>query len=213
RHIRETVRAFAGALPHRLVAAQIGLEIGPAEPALNPGNLRIPMARMDPRQRGLFGAAWTLGALAELAAGGVDAVAPAALAGEFGSVHTPMQWPQPWFDEGGATLVFPVFHVVAGMAQAAGRRMIAVSASHRSRIASLAHETPGGIRLWLATLTAATQEVSLPGLAAARATQLDQASFGAATEGPGFTKKAARPLDRAGLEIGAYGVVCIESGR
>ncbi|MES1151981.1 MAG: hypothetical protein ABUL54_08800, partial [Dongia sp.] len=102
RHIRQTVRAFAGATPHRIVASTIGLEIGPGDPAPNPRNERVPMARTDPRQRGLFGAAWTLGAMAELAAGGVEAVTPAALAGAFGMA-----------DE---TRLYPIHHVVAGMA-------------------------------------------------------------------------------------------------
>jgi hypothetical protein len=213
RHIRETVRAFAGALPHRLVAAQIGLEIGPGEPAANPDNLRVAMARLDPRQRGLFGAAWTLGALAELAAGGAATVTPAALAGEFGILHAPMPWRQPWFDGRGGTQLFPVYHVIAGMAQGAGRRMIAVSASERHRIASLAHETPDGSRLWLANLTDATQVVALPGFAASKLAQLDATTFMTAAGDPGFMRTAARPFGGGRLEIGAYGVVCIESGR
>jgi hypothetical protein len=213
RHMRETVRAFAGAMPHRLVAAQIGLEIGSGEPAPNPNNLRVAMARMDPRQRGLFGAAWTLGALAELAAGGVAAVTPAALAGEFGMMHAPMPWPQPWFDQRGGTLVFPIYHVVAGLAQAAGCRMISMSCSHPRRIAGLAHETPAGARLWLANLTDTAQEVSVPGLAMARAAQLDVVSFAAAAGDRRFMQRAAQPLGGSALEIGAYGVVCIDSGR
>ena len=83
RHIRETVRAFAGSTPYRLVGAHIGLESGAGDPAPNPRNERVPMAQSDPRQRGLFGAAWSLGAMAELAAGGVDAVSLGAVAGVF----------------------------------------------------------------------------------------------------------------------------------
>src|SRR5262249_37496665 len=95
RHIGATVRAFAGKMPHRVVASAIGLETGPGgDPAPNPENRRTAMARMDPRQRGLFGAAWTLASIGEWARGGVAAVTPAALAGEFGAVYGPLPYAQ-----------------------------------------------------------------------------------------------------------------------
>jgi hypothetical protein len=156
------------------------------------------MARLDPRQRGLLGGAWTLGAMAELAAGGVDAVTPGALAGEFALAEGP--------------LLHPIYHVVAGMAAGAGRSVIATRNSDRTRIAALAHEMPGGIRLWLANLTDDRQAVSLPGLASARGAALDETTFAGAASQPNFMREAAQPVGNT-LEIGAYGVVCIESER
>jgi len=197
RHIRDTVRAFAGATPHRIVASNIGLEIGPGDPAPNPKNERVPMARSDPRQRGLFGAAWTLGAMAELASGGVEAVTPAGLGGAFGLA-----------DEAG---LYPIHHVVAGMAAAAGNRLIAVDGLERGLIAALAHESPNGARLWLANLNEETQVVALP-RSATRAAILDEASFAQAAGDVNFMRNAAHPV-KGILEIGAYGVACIESGR
>jgi hypothetical protein len=214
RHIRDTVRAFAGAVPHRIVAANLGLEIGAGDPAANPGNIRVPMARMDPRQRGLFSAAWTLGAMAELAAGGVDVVTPAALVGEFGLTHMPMPTVQPWFDDQSEAMVYPAFHIVAGMAQAAGRWMIAAKSSDHARVTCLAYEmSGGGTRLWLANLTEAEQVVSLRGLSAPRGTVLDETTFAVAAGEPDFMRNAVRPLAAAEIGIGAYGVACIESGR
>lgn len=197
RHIRETVRAFAGATPYRVVAANIGLEIGPGDPAPNPKNERVPMARADPRQRGLFGAAWTLGAVAELAAGGTDAVTLGALAGEFALAQ--------------GALIHPTYHIVAGMAAAAGQRMIAVKGLDKGRMAGLAHEIPAGTRLWLANLTEERQSVTLPG-AASHATILDETRFAEAAADPNFMRTAAAPVGGT-LKIGAYGVVCIESRR
>jgi hypothetical protein len=197
RHIRETVHAFAGAVPHRIVAANIGLEVGPGDPAPNPDDLRVPMARRDPRQRGLFGAAWTLGAVAELATGGVDAVTLGALAGEFGLTQ-------------GASL-HPIYHVVAGMAAAAGRRTIAVSGLAGGKMTGLAHEAPSGARLWLANLTDQPQRVAL-GMSAARAEVLDETTFAEAARDPDFMRATGRSVN-AIMEIGAYGVACIESGR
>jgi hypothetical protein len=197
RHIRATVQAFAGTMPHRIVAMNIGLDVGAGDPAPNPDNLRVPMARRDPRQRGLFGGAWTLGAMAELAPGGIDAVTLGALAGAFALVD--------------GTSLHPIYHVVAGMAAAAGKRVIRVNGLAPRRIAGLAHETPDGARLWLANLTAEPQTVTLP-KAVARSAVLDETTFGAAAGDPEFLRHAALPAGRD-LEIGAYGVVCIESGR
>jgi hypothetical protein len=199
RHIRETVRAFAGSVPHRIVAANIGLETGPGEPAPNPKNERVPMARLDPRQRGLFGAAWTVGAMAELVpSGGIDAVTLGALAGEFALAE--------------GAVVHPIHHVVAGMAQAAGRRVVAAPSSDCRQVASLAHETEDGLRLWVANLTEERQIVALPPLRMARGAVLDAGSFAEAGADPGFMRTQARPVGGR-LEIDAYGVVCIESGR
>jgi len=197
RHICETVRAFTGQLPHRIVAANIGLETGPGDPAPNPKNERVPMARFDPRQRGLFGAAWSLGAMAELAAGGVDAVTMGALAGEFALTH-------------GAG-VYPACHVVTGMAAAAGRRMFAVAGPQQGRIAGLAYEAAGGAHLWLANLTEEAQVVALR-TPATRAAILDERTFAAAGRDPDFMRTTGRSIGGS-LEIGAYGVACIESGR
>ena len=49
-----------------------------AAPAENPKNIRQAMNRVDPRERGLIGAAWYAGYLARAAAAGVDAVTLAA---------------------------------------------------------------------------------------------------------------------------------------
>ena len=216
RHIGGTVRAFADKTPHRVVASAIGLETGPGgDPAPNPENRRTAMARMDPRQRGLFGAAWTLAAIGEWARGGVAAVTPAALAGEFGTAYRPLPYPQPWFDDFGRAAVYPLYHVIAGMAQAAGHELIESASSDPSGIASIAHRLPGGgARLWLANLCDRPRQVRPPPLAGnARLSCLDQSRFGAAALDPAFLETCSEPLTTNEIEIGAYGVVRIESGR
>jgi hypothetical protein len=216
RPIIATVRAFAGKTPHRLVASSIGLETGAGgDPAPNPENLRTPMARMDPRHRGLFGAAWTLAAIGKCARSGVAAVTPAALAGEFGIAYGPLPYAQPWFDDHGRAAVYPLYHVIAGMAQAAGRELIESASSDPSGIASIAHRLPGGgARLWLANLCDRPQRVALPLLAGdARLSRLDQSRFEAAALDPDFLQTNSESLCTSEIEIGAYGVVRIESGR
>jgi len=215
RHIVATVRAFAGKTPHRLAASGIGLETGSGgDPAPNPQSLRMPMARVDPRHRGLFGAAWTLASIGEWARGGVAAVTPAALAGEFGVAYGPLPYAQPWFDDRGGG-VYPLYHVIAGMAQAAGRELIESGSSDPSGIASIAHRLPGGgARLWLANLRDRPQKVALPPFAGdARFSRLDQSCFEAAALDPAFFQTHSEFLSTSEIEIGAYGVVRIESGR
>jgi hypothetical protein len=215
RHIVATVRAFAGKMPHRVVASAIGLETGTGgDPAPNPENRRAAMARRDPRHRGLFGAAWALAAIGEWARGGVAAVTPAALAGEFGIAHGALPYAQPWFDDLGRPAVFPVYHVIAGMAQAAGQAVIESTSSDSGRVASIAHRLPdGGMRLWLANLRDGAQRVALPRFVGdASLARLDQSGFEAAVLDPAFFDSHGESLTTDDIEIGAYGVVRIESG-
>ncbi|HUL09313.1 MAG TPA: hypothetical protein VLV76_23480 [Candidatus Acidoferrum sp.] len=215
RHVVATVQAFAGKTPHRVVASAIGLDTSAGgDPAPNLENRRAAMARRDPRQRGLFGAAWALAALGEWARGGVAAVTPAALAGEFGIAHGPLPYAQPWFDNLGRPAVFPIYHVVAGLAQGAGQAIIESASSDPVRIASIAHRLPGGgMRLWFANLRDEAQRVALPRCAGdARLARLDQSSFEAAALDPAFLDSHGESLTTNETEIGAYGVVRIESG-
>jgi hypothetical protein len=202
-HIVATVRAFAGATPHRVVASGIGLEIGTGgDPVANPKNERVAMAGVDPRHRALFGAAWALASIGAMAQGGVAAVTPAALAGAFGLIR----------DD---NAVFPIYHVIAGMAEAARQELIEARPSDATRLASLAHrKVDGGRCLWLANLRDTAQKVRVPDLGGdARIACLDEASFSAAANDTTFLRTQARPLTRPEIEIGAYGVVRIESGR
>jgi hypothetical protein len=215
-HIAATVRAFAGKMPHRLVASAIGLETGlPGDSIAKQENRRVPMARMDPRHRGLFGAAWALAAIGQWARSGAAAVTPAALAGEFGIAHILLPYDQPWFDGLGRAALFPIYHVVAGMAEAAGQAMIESGSSDSGRIASIAHRLPGGgMRLWLVNLQDELQRVTLPHLASdTRLAWLDHSSFEAAAFDPTFLDTNSESLGSSEIDIGAYGVVRIESGK
>ena len=214
-HIARTVRTFAGKLPYRLISSSIGLDIGPyGESAPNPDNGRSTMVRMDPRHRALFGAAWTLGSIAAAARGGISAVSPAAVVGEFGIVHRRLPYDQPWFDDLAGPAVYPVYHVVAGMARAAGRPLVEVMSADRSRVAAVAYrEADSGTSLWLANLRDAPQRVLLAGIDNARVSRLDESTFEAAASDPSFLQTQASALLSAELEIGAHGVLRIQTGR
>lgn len=196
-----TVRAFAGAMPYRLIALSLGLDSGPyGEPASNPDNTRRTLVRRDPRQRGLFAAAWTLGAIAEAAHNGVAAVTPAALTGDLGIA-----------EGGDQHSLYPIYHVVRGLARSAGRAVAGMVSSDPARVRALGcRDARGRIVLWLANLTGETQRVTLPEGGNLR--RLDEETFAAAATAPDFLdKQKATRIGRA-IEIGAYGIALIEMG-
>ena len=78
-------------------------------PMANPENIRQAMNGMDPRQRGLFAAAWSLGFVARFARGGAEAITLGGGVGEFGIAYAKMDYQQPYFDENGG--VYPAYHV------------------------------------------------------------------------------------------------------
>lgn len=215
-HIVATVRAFAGDKPYRLIAASLGVDANPyGSPTPNPGNERITLVRMDPRHRGLFGAAWTLAMIGELARAGIHAVSPAAPAGEFGIVHRKLSYAQPWFDGLGRAAVYPVYHVIAGAAQAAGKPCVETISSDRARVLTASwREADGGTSLWLANLQDSPQRVALRGLGGGvlRVAVLDESTFEPAAADPDFLTKHAAARDARELELGAYGVARVQVG-
>ena len=142
--VAESVRAFAAGKPYRVGPSMLGMRDNPygAAPMPNPENRRIAMAINDPRQRGLFGAAWNLGYAARMAAAGVEALTLSAPVGAFGVVYARTDFPQPWFDERGAG-VYPLYHVLRGIAQAAGKPRLEATSSHPGAVQALAWQDDG----------------------------------------------------------------------
>jgi hypothetical protein len=120
-HVVRSTRSFIGAKPYRVGPSALGARDNPsgASAAPNPDNGRIALVTMDPRQRGLLGAAWYLGYAAQLARAGVDAVWRGAPVGEHGVIHDRGDYPQPWFDRQDAG-VYPAWLVLRGRAAGAG---------------------------------------------------------------------------------------------
>jgi hypothetical protein len=164
---------------------------------------------MDPRQRGLFGAAWTVGYLAAFAASGAEAIVLGTATGPRGAIHRRLDQPMPWFDEGGGSRrVYPLFHVIAAAAAASGAEVLGVRSSAPRRVAALGWHEAKAARLLVANLTADTQRVALTGAAAAGAKgrMLDAAAFAAATAGPDWAKQGGTPLVGGRLELSPYAV-------
>jgi hypothetical protein len=207
-----STREFSAGKPYWVGPSTIGMRQNPygSAPMENPGNGRLAMARIDPRQRGLLGAAWNLGYAAHMARGAVDTLTLSAPVGEYGIVHCPMPFAQPWFDEAGG--VFPVYHVIAGLAAAAGRQSLATVSSAGRDVQAVAYRTAGATILWLANLTGVEHEIAVDGLSGGvgRMQILDETTFERCAAGPaGFAATIRQgPIDRATLA--PYAVVRLE---
>jgi hypothetical protein len=214
--IIESAAAISGGKAWRVGPSGIGTRDNPygVGPALNPGNGRICMAEMDPRQRALFAAAWTVGYLAAFAASGAEALVLGATTGPRGALYRALQQPQPWFDGAEGRRVYPVFHVIAAAAAASGQDVLAASSSAPRRIAAVAWRRQRATRLVLANLTPEDQRVALDGafLAGATCRVLDAASFAAATTEVDWARRPGAPLRGNRIELPAYAVAFVAVG-
>src|SRR5206468_1826378 len=204
----------AGNLPYRLGPSSIGMRYNPygttTDP--NPGNSRVAFARQDPRQRGLFGAAFALGYLARATAAGIDTVCFGAPTGPFGLIHCKTDYPQPWFDDQAVPSVYPLYHPLMAIAAANGAPALSVTSSEPKRVLALAYEQDSRrIALWLANLTAEPQPVRLTGQLPSSSVirWLDTAHFETAALDPAGFERAIEPLLDRSLTLGPYALVHI----
>lgn len=209
-----TARGFIGKTAYRIGPSSIGCRDNPygQTPTPNPDNLRVCLTKSDPRQRGLFGAAWTLGYVASLATTGVDAVSLGAPTGPLGLIHRRGQGALPYYDALADTAVYPAYHVVAGLTRAAGAPLVAAVSSDAASVRSLAYRAPGATLLWLANMTAQVRQVQVTHTGAQPfGIVLDEASFERATTAPPAFQADVQALDLHKLVLGAFAValVCI----
>jgi hypothetical protein len=212
-HVIGSTRSFIGDKPYRVGPSALGARDNPygASAAPNPHNGRIALVTMDPRQRGLLGAAWYLGYAAHMARGGVDAVCLGAPVGELGLIYVRTDYPQPWFDQHGAK-VYPAYHVLRGLAAGAGHPQLATELSDGAAVQAVAWRADGAVVLWLANLTGTSQRVALEGLPGerARVARLDESSFVAATADADALAGLAEDAAPDQLELAPYAVLRVE---
>lgn len=209
----QTCRSFADGKPYRVGPSSIAMRFNPygAKTMDNPDNIRIAMARMDPRQRGLINSAWTVGYLAHMAWGGIEVVTLQAPTGEFGLIYHSMNWQQLWFDDADA-VVYPAFHVVADMADAAGAEVLETTSSYSHDVECIAYRAHGKTTLWIANLTGEPRQVSINGLAAAQASiqTLDADSFEQCVNSADGFAATAKTAAVNSLTLSPYAVVRID---
>ncbi|MGH6928781.1 MAG: hypothetical protein ACREEV_10725, partial [Dongiaceae bacterium] len=217
-YVVQSTRAFIGRTPYRVGPSAIPARDNPygASTAPNSNNNRVCLARMDPRQRGLFGAAWNLGYAAAFAYGGIEVVTLGAPTGPAGMICRRTDYPQPYFDDLKGAAVYPVYHVIAGLGSALGHKLMAAKSSDPTTVACLAYRDSTGPVLWLANLTGEERTVKIGGLgkAAMQLHLLDEDSFQTVTTDPAFLEKPGKKLRSAGsVKLGPYAVARLSPAR
>ncbi len=209
-----STRAMIGEKPYRIGPSAIAARSNPYGKGLvdHPGDERVCLTDNDPRQRGHFNAAWTLGYIAACAYGGVEAVATGAATGPLGFIYRRADYPQPYFDSTDGPAVYPAFHIMAGLAQGRGRPLVEVRMSPAGGAAALAWRDGGRVVLWLANLTAEPLELKIDGLGESlrRAVILDAAVFEQAVGSLDALVALARPFEGKELTLDAYAVARLD---
>ena len=152
-HIYRSAGALAGERDYRLGLVAIGMRSNPYGSGVMENSLqnRIAMAGADPRQRGLFAAAWAVGAVAATEGHKVSSLALSALVGPFGAIHRREAWAQPGYQESGTVMVYPIFHVLRFMSAMGGAPRLFMRSAGNG-IVGVASQDHSAIRLIIANL-------------------------------------------------------------
>ncbi|WP_051333993.1 hypothetical protein [Mesorhizobium sp. WSM3224] len=216
-HLIRSTRTFMGErLPLRIGPSQLGCRENPygTSTAPNEANARVCLSRIDPRQRGLFNAAWTVGYFAACGREGVEAVAFGAFTGPFGHVYRKADFVQPWYDQQDRRMMYPAFHLMAGLSQLKGATLLSVETSGAESVATIAAEKDGRATLWLSNLTAKTQSVQLSDTPiSARIALLAADQFERAATDLNFMENSVRQLDDQFISLDAYTVARVDLDR
>ncbi|MBL8293714.1 MAG: hypothetical protein JNN08_17850, partial [Bryobacterales bacterium] len=201
----ETVRSAARFLPSKAIAVTpVSLR-----PRFNPqaaGPSGMPAeSRFDPRQKSLFGAAWTVGSLKYLSEAGANSVTYYEAAGPAGLME--------------GARAFPLFHVLADAMDFAGAEVTAVDATDPLRVCALSMERRGVRRMLVANLTAEAQVARLWDGWMGRQVQirrLDEHSFERACDSPVAYRRATTeqldfPSGRLEIPLLPYSVIRLDT--
>ncbi len=176
------------------------MRFNPNAAAASPPTPDVAPTDMDARQRGLFGACFTLGQIAAWSAAGLETLVLHAPFGPSGLIHARAKFPQPWYDALTEGAVYPVWQVMAGLAGQSGAALRTMRNDAPEHVVALATADA----LWVGNLGTDAIEIALPGT---RARVLDADSFAeAATEPDEFWIRGTKPLASGLLRLGAYAV-------
>jgi D-apionolactonase len=205
-YLAKSVESFIDGKPYHVGPSAIGLRMNPygEAPMANPHNIRQAMNGMDPRQRGLFGAAWSVGFAARFAQGGASALTLGGTVGEFGIAYAKRDYPQPWFDEAGG--VYPVFHAIKGLAGLRGQPLIDLVISNPREVQAIAAERDGQTEVWLANLTDQPETVELRPKLAGSLSVLSAAEFELATQDASAMRSLERPFSGEAITLPPYAI-------
>ncbi len=142
---------------------------------------------VDPRQTSLFGGGWTLGSIARLATTGfVHSLTYFETTGWRGVMETEAGPPLPEKFPSAPGTVFPMFHVLADIAEFPSKQIYPTHSSHPLLVAGLTlFDTRGRRRILVANLTGEPQDAKIKtGTCQARVRQLDETNAEAAMRDP-----------------------------
>ena len=147
--IFRSAEAMAQGRPIVLGPSQIGCRDNPYGQAAspNPDGIRKAMTDDDPRQRGHFAAAWTVGFLARCVGTAVSHVAIGSPVGRFGVLHDDID------GRSEQDAVRPVYDVLRAVGEAGRAEAVVASSSAPNRIAGVAWREDQAVHLLLANLT------------------------------------------------------------
>jgi len=210
-HVLKSGRAIAGGRDYRLGLVAIGMRSNPYGSGVveNVQQNRVAMAGADPRQRGLFAAAWAVGAIAATEGHNVSSLALSALVGPFGAIYRREAWAQPGYQENETGMVYPIFHVLRFLSAMGGATRLSVRPAG-NRIAGVASRDHAQVCLMIANLGTNVSSVQVPGEAQIRI--LDADNFQTAIHDPHWLDTgqamhgphvALTPLSIAFIRVGA----------
>jgi hypothetical protein len=205
-YLATSIRAFSGGKPYHVGPSAIGLRMNPygEAPMANPHNIRQAMNGMDPRQRGLFAAAWSVGFVARFAKGGASALTLGGGTGEFGITYAKQDYPQPWFDENDG--IYPVYHAIKGLAQLRRQPLLDLEISTPDELQAIATRHDGGLELWVANLTDQTKSVELTPKLTGKVSVLSASEFELSTKDIHVMDSLERELIDDELSLPPYAV-------
>jgi D-apionolactonase len=120
-----------------------------------------PPPPVDPRQMSLFGAAWTLGSLKYLAESGAASVTYYETTGWRGVIETEAGSPLPNRFPSEPGMVFPLYHLLADVAECKAGQLLACHSSDPLAVLGLAVRKGSTLHILLANLTPIPQAVVL----------------------------------------------------
>ena len=157
-----TARHVAGGKPIVVSPVTLKPRFNPyatgAVPATPPGHLP---PQVDPRQMALFGAAWTAGSIKYLSQGGAFSATYYETTGWRGVMETETGSSEPDLFPSLPGAVFPLYHILADAGEFSGGDVVGTVSSDPLRVDGLALQKNGRLRLIVANMTNAPQEVAV----------------------------------------------------
>jgi hypothetical protein len=182
-HVLASGKALSEGCDYRLGLVSIGMRSNPYGPnvAANPHQVRVPMARCDPRHRGMFAAAWAVGAVAATEGYGVASLSLTSPVGPFGMICRSIDGQMAVHNCRGDMAVYPLFHVITALGELEQSPRLSVLGLP-PELKVVAAETSKGCLLVCTNLSPDSLGVELPRRGAIR--RLDQRTYDLAVREP-----------------------------